>query len=558
MANTRFIHIVIIALFVIMASSAQSAWAQDTSHANPRVVDEVQSLPDSTALPDPIALPDTNDAPNIVDASDDEWMLLPSATLREVYEDDNPEYADAQHIENQIIDDAETQIAKVDANTSTDDIRLPNPEYSIESIHIAGNSYTSRKRILELIDLDDLDAIHMTLEELEDCRIRLALTGRFEHVEMKLRPGKESSRLRIDLNVEERSPIQVNQYYIGTDSKSTYWHGLDVTWLSMFAPLDRMRMVYAATSSNDYTLDLSYYVPSIAKLPLSLLFNIHTMNGHEGIYGPSFGQHGNRNDDFVHLDDIDFQRHGATIGMSYGITKDFRVFLRTSYDRIHRHHQLEALAPDLNHFLKRNWSNHFDLGAMIAYDTRSGHQMPNDGHVFQFGVSGTFKTKASNYQYIKMILMHQSNIQLGSPVHLLRIGTFLGGILGDAPFFEKFFYNDFYDLAPARIGILNPSSRGAFDIFSTGAKSLSYEDFLARLSISYAWQPIEQRVEFFGLVSAIWANSDKDEFIQIANKNNAKRDVFPVDMSFNLGVRMRTEYGLFSLTLAHIFNLIPR
>ena len=52
--------------------------------------------------------------------------------------------------------------------------------------------------------------------------------------------------------------------------------------------------------------------------------------------------------------------------------------------------------------------------------------------------------------------------------------------------------------------------------------------------------------------------SAKDEFIQIANKNNAKRDVFPVDMSFNLGVRMRTEYGLFSLTLAHIFNLIPR
>ena len=168
MANTRFIHIVIIALFVIMASSAQSAWAQDTSHANPRVVDEVQSLPDPNDAPDPNDVPDPNDAPNIVDASDDEWMLLPSATLREVYEDDNPEYAGAQHIENQNIDDAETQIAKVDADTSTDDIRLPNPEYSIESIHIAGNSYTSQKRILELMDLDGRDAIHMTLEELED------------------------------------------------------------------------------------------------------------------------------------------------------------------------------------------------------------------------------------------------------------------------------------------------------------------------------------------------------------------------------------------------------
>ena len=112
------------------------------------------------------------------------------------------------------------------------------------------------------------------------------------------------------------------------------------------------------------------------------------------------------------------------------------------------------------------------------------------------------------------------------------------------------------------ISTTSPQPELASSILRRAALSISLAQALkashTKTSISYAWQPIEQRVEFFGLVSAIWANSDKDEFIQIANKNNAKRDVFPVDMSFNLGVRMRTEYGLFSLTLAHIFNLIPR
>lgn len=566
MAKARIVYLACIAFITGMFLGGANALAQENVRDEAQSVAEAQQglepdsiSPETASLPETTPLPDS--VPEIVDASSDEWLMLtPSATLQEVYEDgEGGEYLEAYDIEEENVDENVAQDLPVEADDQTAELRLPNPEYSIESIHVSGNTYTSRKRILELMALDDdIESLRMTLEELEDCRVRLALTGRFDSVEMKLRPGNTSSSLRIDINVDDRSPIQINQYYVGTDSKSSYWHGLDVSWLSLFSPLHRMRAVYAATSSNDYTLDVSYYVPSIADLPLSMLFNVHTMNGHEGVYGPTIDRRGSRNYDFEHIDDMSFARHGATIGASYGITKDLRIFLRTSYDRIYRYNKLAVLTDNLDYYLKNGGSNHFDVGTMIAYDSRSGHQMPNDGHSVHLGVSGTFKTKASNYKYIKLVLAHQSNIQLFSPVHILRISTFLGGIWGDAPFFEKFFFNDFYDLAPSRIGVLNPSSRGAFDIFGTGAKSLSYEDFLARLSLSYAWQPLEQRVEFFGLVSAIWANSDKVSLIQIANKNYKKPEIFPVDMSFNLGVRMRTEYGLFSLTLAHIFNLIPR
>lgn len=496
--------------------------------------------------------PDAVDPADIADAPDGDYILAAAGD----WDEEKGDYSD---INDDIDDDGPVDETYADQDPSQ--LKLPNPKYYVENIHISGNKHTSRERILKIMQIaDDPDSPDkfLTTDQLEDCRIRLAVSGLFENVEMKLMPGSQTGRLRIEIAVDERSPIQINRYFVGTDSKSPYWHGLDVSWIGAFSSPHRMRMTYAATTASDYTLDLHYFVPSIAKLPISLMAGIHTMNGHEGVFGPAFKAVRSPENDNVHLDDMSFERHGASLGMGFAVSDNFRLHLRTAYGRLRRQNRDKALESGLDVYLKRDWSNLFNGSLTLAFDTRSGHEMPNDGHAAAFSVGGTFKTKASQYEYIKLMFMHQSNVRLGSPSHILRISTFLGGVWGDAPFFEKFFYNDFYDLAPSRIGLLNPSERGAFDIFKTGAKGLAYEDYLAHLSVSYAWQPIPQRIEFFGLVSAVWANSAHNRQIRIANKSYVNRSPFPVDLSFNAGVRLRTDYGLFSFTLAHIFNLIPR
>lgn len=485
----------------------------------------------------------------IVDVLDGGPLFVPAATPDDVV-DDAPVLPHAVQPE---APDSDEYAAPDDEESG--EPRLPNPVYTVERISIVGNAQTSRERILDIMHVVESD--RRTMEQLEEIRIRLVLCGLFETVDVQLKPGRDRSSLAIELSVEERAPLQINQYYIGTDDKSPFWLGLDVTWLAPFGTSHRLRMNYAATSSNDYTLSLYYLIPTINQIPISLMLGIHSMQSHEGIFGtPSSNDLLSTSG--VHLGEMAFERHGASVGLGYSPVSKFRMLLRVGYMRLWRQNAASTYAVYLDDFMDSGHSNLLNAALIFSYDTRPGHELPNSGHLMHFTVAGTAETKASDYEYLRFSLMHQSNIPLGKKAHILRVNSFFGAVVGDAPFFEKFFFNDLYTLAPSRIGKLNPSERGAFDIFDTGAGTLGYEDYIAHLALSYAWQPVTRRFELFALVGATWANSKDTSRVTLGIRPEGERGRFPVDMSFNAGVRVKTSYGLFSLTLGHIFNLIPR
>ena len=103
---------------------------------------------------------------------------------------------------------------------------------------------------------------------------------------------------------------------------------------------------------------------------------------------------------------------------------------------------------------------------------------------------------------------------------------------------------------------LNASSRGAYDLFNTGASSLGYEDYLVNLALTYAYQPQPRKIELFVTAAGTYADSFKQYPVALGIRPRSQRGDFPIDMSFNAGVRFDTPYGLFSITLAHIFNFI--
>ena len=434
-----------------------------------------------------------------------------------------------------------------------DEMRLPNPAYVIERIRITGNTQTSRDYILKMLALDTDKPV--TLEGLEEARIRLVASGLFQKVDMSLMPGSGSGKLSIDLNVEERSRFQINRYHIGSSRKSPFWMGLDVDWLAPFGTNHRFRTAFAATSSNAYTLDFSYLVPMIRDLPVSLFFSAQSMRSSETLYGQrlSWMSHGG----WGKLDRIAFERHGGAIGVGYAPIPHIRLMLRLEYMRLLRENDEALLSAQLDKYLKPGWSGLASARVMAAYDSREGRDLPNSGHFVSLALTGALDTGVSQYSFFKLSLAHQSNFEV-SPQHVLRIDTFGGAVFGDAPFFEKFFYNDFYTLSPRRIHYLNPSNRGAYDLFGTGASSLSYEDFLVHLALSYAWQPFVRRLEMFVTVAATYADTPSHGQRVLGIASSAERGVFPVDMSFNLGVRFKTDYGLVSFSLVNVFDLLGR
>lgn len=458
--------------------------------------------------------------------------------------------------------DAETENGdepfEISVSHDNDDFSLPNPIYAIENIRVTGNMHASAAQILRIMNLQNGDDI--SLDELDRAQFRLALSGLFESVDVELRPGSQSGRLNIEVVVRERSQIQFNHLYIGSSEKSPFWFGLDVSWLAPFDTTHRARMSFAATTSDDYTFSLHYLVPSIAGLPISIAAGIESMVSHEEIFGsrnfllpkptfdPATGSH---------LDDLVFRRDGASLGVGYAPISGLRLLLRFEFMCLKASHDEPIRREVLDHFIKNGTSLMPVVSFGLAWDTRNGRDFPRKGHYLRFNIRGTFESEISDYHFVRASLTHQSNFMVAEG-HILRIETDAGVASSDTPFFEKFFYNDYYALASSRIHRLNPSSRGAYDIFKTGASGLSYEDFLVRLALTYAWQPFGGDLEFFATVGGVWADSLRTPELSLGVKPERGRGDFPVDMTFECGVRFRSPYGIFVLTLSQFFDLFAR
>lgn len=482
---------------------------------------------------------------------------------REITDDD---YIDGEYEEGDIILDeedgeyADELDSSLELVPSSEEARLPNPEYVIQTIRVTGNTQTSRERIIKMLGLDDTDRI--TLDELEDARFRLAMCGLFNSVDMSLRPGNERGSIVIHLHVSERSHLQFNNYTIGSSYKSPFWLGLDVTYLAPFATDHRFRMAFWATSSNDYTLSMNYLIPTIAHQPVSLMFSIQSLHSHEGVFGPSYYNNEiktseNKTNPFEYLDDLVFERHGASIGLGYAPHPLVRLMFRVEYMNLLRRNDLSTVRTELDDFMKAGHGNLTTIEANVMYDSRAGRILPNKGHFIMLGLKGTARTSASDYSYFRMHLAHQSNFN-ADVHHVIRLQSFWGATWGNAPFFEKFFYRDFYTLAPSRFFMLNPSHRGAYDLFKTGASGLSYEDFIAHIALTYAWQPVARMLEIFLSVGATWADSLESRSLFLGTQPQQIRDSFAADMSFNAGIRFKTDYGLFSITLSNLLDLVVR
>ena len=433
-------------------------------------------------------------------------------------------------------------------------ISLPNPTYELEYIRIAGNYQHSKDKILKLMELEE--GAELTLEQLEEARVKLMISGLFHAVELHIYPGTERQKLELELLVDERSPFQVNQYFIGTSQKTPFWLGLDVSWLAPFASSHRFRMAFVATTVNDYSLNLGYMVPSIRHFPISLMFSVQSSQGHEEFFSlrePGVDEiHGAKP-----LGDMDYEKHGGSLGVGYSFKPELRMMVRLEYMHLLRHRDADVWGDTLDRYLRSGRSHLTTALANITYDTRKGRILPNSGHMLSFSIKGTAKTAASQYAFIKMNVAHQSNWQVASQ-HVLRLNTFAGFLYGSAPFFEKFFYHDFYSLGTSRVLGLNLSSRSAYDLLGTGSSDLGYEDYLVHLAFSYAWQPLERQIELFVTAGATWADSLEQEAVHFGIRSESERGVFPVDLSLNAGARFKTDYGIFSLTIGHVLDLAAR
>jgi outer membrane protein assembly factor BamA len=144
--------------------------------------------------------------------------------------------------------------------------------------------------------------------------------------------------------------------------------------------------------------------------------------------------------------------------------------------------------------------------------------------------------------------------------HVLRIEGIFGSVFGDAPLFEKFYVGDYTDLRPHRALDLAFDRRAAPNFFDTSIAEVRYGDYAARLTAEYRIPIYRGRksvygVDFFGS-SGFYAVANARDLTQ-PPRGYSGFSAVPIDLTFNLGLRIDTSAGGFTIGLANMIGFIP-
>jgi hypothetical protein len=140
--------------------------------------------------------------------------------------------------------------------------------------------------------------------------------------------------------------------------------------------------------------------------------------------------------------------------------------------------------------------------------------------------------------------------------HIIGVHGFLGGIAGDAPYFDRFFVGDLNSLLPPRSLGLNFSTQPSHNFLGTEIASHRYDNLAGRLVVEYAvpvWSRhgLLYRGDAFAAFG-IFAVSNADDL-----EHRAFGKAVASDLTADLGLRLDTIIGIFTLSVGNAVGRIP-
>jgi hypothetical protein len=159
----------------------------------------------------------------------------------------------------------------------------------------------------------------------------------------------------------------------------------------------------------------------------------------------------------------------------------------------------------------------------------------------------------SSYTYVKGVA--EGSVYFKMPHgHALGLHLFGGAISGSAPYFDRFFVGDLHLLLPHRALGINFSTQAAPNFLGTSIVHHRYDNYAGRLLVEYAIPIWRRRGWVYGgdafLAVGVLGMASNGDFTGPGNGFAS----LPVDLTGDLGLRLDTYVGVFTISIANALS----
>jgi hypothetical protein len=440
------------------------------------------------------------------------------------------------------------------------------PRYVLEGIEVRGNHKTETLLITRELGLGVGEVVAGTDPRLEAARLRLFALGYFLDVKFSFQKGSRPPGAILVIEVKERGTIIINNIHLGSSEATSFWGGLDLAETNFLGRGIGIGAGFVASTRPEVT----GAVPARA-------FALRAAGPWRGDglltpYGNFLYSDGSEffrsSGSFEDEDPSNFvatrtRRAGGTLGVGVDLTRSVRVNAEGRYesisatlpDRRTRERPEGGLAP-IHFGIHEGDSRLSSLGIGFDVDTRSDPVLPSRGARVGVTLQTALPLIGSRYFYAKGVV--QASWYRPVWRHVIGLHGFAGAIFGDAPYFEQFFVGDLNVLLPPRALGLNFSTLASPDVLGTSVAAHRYDSFASRLLVEYA-VPLWRRHGFFYRGDAFAAFG---AFAMASADDLRVRDVspgkaIPADLTADVGLRLDTYIGIFTLSIGNLLGRLP-
>jgi outer membrane protein insertion porin family len=439
--------------------------------------------------------------------------------------------------------------------------------YRIENVEVRGNHKTKTALILREVGLRAGDVLLANDGRVGLARLKLLALGYFLDVHLSLVKGERRGLATLVVEVEERGTVILDALYLGSSQATALWGGLSVTERNLLGRGIALGGGFVGSTRPDVLGAQSGFAGAlkIAGPPAFFSGRLALQAGLLASRGSEFFRVSGSDDSAAPEDFVaaNTRRLGGTLGAGHALSRTFFLTGEARFETIDTEMPVAVKAPDSATVqpmasLVRDGQSHLgSFSLVLDIDSRSDPVLPRSGHHFSFSAEGATSAVASSYSFLKLVAQSSSYLPTRWG-HVFGVHLYLGGIWGEAPYFDRFFVGDLNQLLPPRALALNFSTQPSRDFLGTGAASRRYEKLAGRVLVEYAvpiWRRhgLLYRGDVFVAFGA-FALSDPD---LLRNQDLSFSRAIAADLTGDLGVRLDTTIGIFTLSVANAIGRIP-